>query len=287
MLALTGNELRLYVREWGMLVFALVFPPLMMLILAGVFGSEANDEAFPGTNGSDYYIASYVGVPLASVAVTALPVMLASYRELGILRRFAASGVGPLRIVLAQAAVCLVSVLAGAVAVVGLAAPVYGVPEVQRPVALAGVVLLGAAVMLTLGVALGLAVGSVRVANAAGLLVFFPMFILGGGGPPSTVMPSTMRDIAGLLPLTHLTEALRAAWLYDQVPVHEIGWLVGWLVVGLGLVALAGSLRHESGRPRRHVLGGHPHAKGGQLDILQVAGQGTSAENGAAAPYSL
>jgi ABC-2 type transport system permease protein len=252
LLALTGNELRLYVREWGMLVFALVFPPLMMLILAGVFGADGNDEAFPGTNGSDYYIASYVGVPLASVALTALPVMLASYRELGILRRFAASGVGPVPVVLAQAAVCLVSVVAGAVAVVGLAAPVYGLPQVQRPVALVGVLLLGAAVMLSLGIALGLAVGSVRVANAAGLFVFFPMFILGGGGPPSTVMPPTMRHIADLLPLTHLTEGLRDAWLHGQVPGHELAWLAGWLALALVLVVLATRLR--AGSSARPVL---------------------------------
>jgi ABC-2 type transport system permease protein len=251
MVALTGNELRLYLREWGMLVFAFVFPPLMMLILAGVFGSDPTDEAFPGTNGTDYYIASYVGVPLASVALTALPVMLTSYQELGILRRFAASGVGAVRVVLAQAVVCLVSVLAGAVAVVAVAAPVYGVPAVQRPLAVVGTVLLGAVVMLTLGIALGLAVSSVRVANAAGLLVFFPMFILGGGGPPPTVMPPTMRGIADLLPLTHLTKALRAAWLHDRVPGPELWALAGWLGIGLVLVALAARLRREGRRSQR------------------------------------
>jgi ABC-2 type transport system permease protein len=79
----------------------------------------------------------------------------------------------------------------------------------------------------------------VRVANAAGLLLFFPMFILGGGGPPATVMPSRMRDIAELLPLTHLTGALRAAWLHGQVAVTDLWWLAGWMAVGLVLVAVA------------------------------------------------
>jgi ABC-2 type transport system permease protein len=245
MVALTANELRLHLREWGMLVLTFVFPPLMMLILAGVF-ADGDDEAFPGTNGSDYYIASYVGVPLASVALTALPVMLATYRELGVLRRFAASGVGAVRVVVSQAAVCMVSVLAGGLVVVAVAAPVYGVPEVHRPVAVVGVVLLGAVALLTLGTALGLAVGSVRVANAAGLLVFFPMFILGGGGPPSTVMPPTMRDIADLLPLTHVTEALRAAWLDDQVLLSDLWWLVGWTAVGVVLGVLAARFRRSA-----------------------------------------
>jgi ABC-2 type transport system permease protein len=239
MTALAATELRLYVRDWGMLVFAFVFPPLMMLILAGVFAGEGNDAIYGATDGTDFYITSYLGVPLASVALTGLPVMLAGYRELGVLRRFQASGVGRVRVVLAQAAVSLAAVLAGAVAVLLTAAPVYGVPAVARPVGVAAVLLLGSATMLTLGIALGLAARTVRVANAAGMLVFFPMFILGGGGPPAGVMTPTMRDIADVLPLTHVTQGLREAWLYDRDPGHELWWLAGWWVVALLLVVVA------------------------------------------------
>lgn len=151
-------------------------------MLAGVFASDGNDAVWGATSGTHYYIASYVGVPLATVALTGLPVMLAGYQELGILRRFAASGIGAGRVVVAQAAVCVVSVVAGALAVLAVAAPVYGVPGVQRPGGVLLVMLVGAGTMLTLGIALGLSCRSVRVANAAGLLVYFPMFILGGGG---------------------------------------------------------------------------------------------------------
>lgn len=239
MLALTANELRLYVREWGLLVFALVFPPMMMLVLAGVFASDGNNAVWGATSGTDYYIASYVGVPLASVALTGLPVMLAGYRELGILRRFAVSGVGAGRIVVAQAAVCLVSAAGGGVAVLVVAAPVYGVPAVHRPGDVLLLLLTGTGAMLTLGIALGLACRSVRVANAAGMLIFFPMFILGGGGPPAGVMPATMGDIAGVLPLGRLTEGLRRAWLYDEAPGTQLWWMLGWWAIGFVLVAIA------------------------------------------------
>jgi ABC-2 type transport system permease protein len=238
MVALAGTELRLYFREWGMLVFAFVLPPLMMLVLAGVFASDGYDSVFGATDGTDFYIASYLGVPLASVALTGLPVMLAGYRELGVLRRFAASGIGARAVVSAQAVVCLASVLLGAVAVVVVAAPVYGLPAVQHPPALLAVLLLGAATLLTMGVSLGLAVRSVRVANSVGMLFFFPMFILGGGGPPEGVMTGAMRDIADVLPLSHVTRGLRDAWLFGSGVGQELRWLAGWLAVSLALLAL-------------------------------------------------
>ena len=245
MTALAGSELKLYVREWGTLVFAFVFPPLMMLILAGVFAGD-DPEAFGPMNGSDHYIVSYFAVPLAAVALTTLPVMMAGYAEAGVLKRYGASGVGALRVVTAQAATCLVSVLAGAGLVLAVAAPVYGVPAVQRPLEVLAVLALGVPMMLTLGVALGLLVRSVRVANALGLTLFFPMFILGGGGPPAAVMTPAMRDIADVLPLTHLTTALRQAWLLDRSPGEELWWLLGWWAVAG--VAVVVAVRWRSGR---------------------------------------
>jgi ABC-2 type transport system permease protein len=237
-LVLAGTEARLFLREWGMLVFAFVFPPLMMLILAGVFGSDADPEAFGPMSGTDFYIASYLGIPLASVALTGLPVMLASYRELGVLKRFEASGISAVRVVSAQALVSLGSVVAGAALVLATAAPTYGLPEVHNLPGVLAVLGAGSGALLTIGIALGLVLPTVRSANAVGMLLFLPMFILGGGGPPPGVMTPTMRDIAELLPVTHVTEGLRKAWLYEGSWAHEVWWLLAWWLFAAVLVAV-------------------------------------------------
>lgn len=241
--ALSVTESKLYAREWGMLVFAFAFPPLMMLILAGVFAGEGFDEVWGAADGTDYYIASYLGIPLASVALTGLPVMLASYRELGILRRFEVSGVKATTVVTAQALVSLATVGLGAVLVLVIAAPVYGVPAVEDPLGVLAVLAVGSGAMLTLGVALGLALRTSRAANAIGMLLFLPMFILGGGGPPAGVMTSAMSNVADLLPLTHITEGLRQAWLFGDLQATELWWLAGWWAVALLLVALVARTR--------------------------------------------
>jgi ABC-2 type transport system permease protein len=71
----------------------------------------------------------------------------------------------------------------------------------------------GAVGFVSLGVLLGTVLPSARSAQAVGLLLFFPSFLLGAGGPPPHVMGSVVRHVAGPLPLTLLTNAVREPWL--------------------------------------------------------------------------
>lgn len=247
MITLAAAELRLQWREWGLLAFGLAFPPLLLLILAGVFAGD-NGDVFRGMDGNDYYVVSYLAVPAASLALTGLPVQLAGYREHGVLKRFAVSGISAVEVVLAQAAVALLTMVVGAGIVLGVAAVNYGIPAPGELVTSLGVLLLGMLMLLTIGVALGLAVTSVRVANAVGLLVFFPVFLLGGGGPPPGVMPTGMRDIADMLPLTPVTSALRHSWLTGEPVAGDVrSMLLWWLAAALTVTVLAVSQR-RSGR---------------------------------------
>lgn len=240
---LAATEARLQLREWGLLVFAFAFPPLMLLVLAGVFAGE--DRAFGGIDGSAFYVVGYLAVPAASIALTGLPVQVAAYRERGVLRRYAASGVSTLHVLLAQAAVALGTMLLGAGVVLAVAAATHGVPAVTDPGRALGVLVLGQLMLLTLGIALGLVFRSVRIANAVGMLVFFPVFLLGGGGPPPGVMPDTMQDIADLLPLTPVTAGLRDAWLTGAAVGDDVTRILAWWVVALAVVVGLGIRGHR------------------------------------------
>jgi ABC-2 type transport system permease protein len=235
--ALTGTEARLLTRDWGAMVSAFAFPPLFMLVLAGVFGTE-DDMGGTGVSGTDYYIAGYIGVPMAALALGGLPVMLASYRERDVLRRFEAFGVPTGRIVAAQALVTALLTVLAAGLVVATAAPIYGVPAIEDPVGVAVGFVVGTVTMLALGVALGLAAPTARAAQALGTLVFMPMWLLGGGGPPRDVMSGVMGDISDTLPLWHATSAIRESWLNgDGVGDHVLA-LAPWIVAGLAAIAI-------------------------------------------------
>lgn len=240
LLTLTRTEARLLSREWAAMVFAFVFPPLTLLIVAGAFGSEPDPE-FGGVSPEQFYVTGYMGVPVAALALIGLPVMLASYRERGVLRRFEAFGVAARKVVTAQAFVTAALVAVAAVTVAAVAQVTYGVPGMERPLAVAAGLTLGTVTMVVLGVALGLAVKSARGAQAVGMMAFFPMFLLSGGGPPPAVMGDAMRRIADVLPLTHVVSAVRDPWLDMGAVGGHLAALAAWLVVGT--IATAALLR--------------------------------------------
>ncbi len=230
LLALTTTELRLLIRDWTVLVFAFIFPPLVMLILAGVFGTQAT-VGFGWQNPEHYYVAASLGVPVIALGLLGLPVTLASYRERGVLRRLEAFGVTTANIVAAQAIVTAALVVIGAAAVLALAAPTYGIPRVAHP-GLALVGLAGATVTLVLvGIAIGLAVPSARAAQAIGLLAFFPLYLLGGGGPPKGAMTGVMHTISNALPSP--IPAISDPWLGLPGQGTQLAVLAGWSAAAL------------------------------------------------------
>ena len=93
------------------------------------------------------------------------------------------------------------------------AAPVYGIPGMHDAWRVVVALPLGAVAFVSIGVLLGSLLPSARSAQAVGLLIFFPSFLLGAGGPPPNVMGSVVKTVAGPLPLTLLTNAVRAPWL--------------------------------------------------------------------------
>jgi ABC-2 type transport system permease protein len=208
---LLAAELRLLLRDPMTLVFVLAFPVVSMLIVGGSFGTEA-DEAFP-VDPTQWYVASYVTVVIGATGLVMMPVHLASYRERGVLRRFAAAGFPRWSFALAELAIGLAAVLVAGVVLLLVAAPVYGVPAVESPLRVAAGVLLGAVAFVSLGVLLGSVLPSARSAQALGMVLFFPSFLLGVGGPPPAVLSPALRDVSDVLPLKLVTDAIREPWL--------------------------------------------------------------------------
>ena len=224
---LIRTELKLMTRDPLVLTFVFAFPIVTMLIIGGAFGTRPN-SGFDNVNPAHWYVASYLTVVIAAVGLVMLPVHLASYRERGVLRRFAAAGVPRWSVALAQLAVGLITTAVACALLLAVAAPVYGLPAVHDGWRVAVALAFGAVGFVSLGVLLGTLLPSARSAQAVGLLLFFPSFLLGAGGPPPHVMGSVVRHVAGPLPLTLLTNAVRSPWL-------GLGTATGSL---LGLVAL-------------------------------------------------
>src|SRR5215813_2555118 len=113
-------------RDPLVLTFVFAFPIVTMLIIGGAFGTEP-DRAFDFTNPAHWYVASYLTVVIAATGLVMLPVHLASYRERGVLRRFAAAGFPRWSFAISQLIVGLVTIVVACGLLLAVAAPVYGI----------------------------------------------------------------------------------------------------------------------------------------------------------------
>jgi ABC-2 type transport system permease protein len=233
---LVAAELRLVGRDPLTLTFVLAFPIVTMLVIGGSF-SGSDRDGFSGVEPSQWYVASYLTVVIAATGLVMLPVHIASYRERGVLRRFAAAGFPRWSFAVSQLIVGLLTLVVAAVVLLAVAAPVYGVPAVQDWGRTVAGVLSGSLAFVALGVLLGTVLPSARSAQAVGLLLFFPSFLLGGGGPPPAVMSPTLHDVSSVLPLTLVTQAIRDPWLGLGNATGSLAVVTVLAVVGLALSA--------------------------------------------------
>ena len=227
-------ELRLLLREPGVLVGLVGFPAATVLIIAGVFGS-APDPEFGGVRPTEHYVVGYLGVVLAQVGLVSLPVHLASHRELGVTRRYRASGVSGATQILSSAGLGTVLAVLGGLVVLVVGGAAYGVPTPVDPFAVLLWLTAGVACFVAIGLALGTLLPSSRAANAVGNLLFVPMFLLGGGGPPRDVMTGPMQTLSDVLPLSHVVGGIRHAWLGRTDDPQALWWTAAVAALAVAL----------------------------------------------------
>jgi ABC-2 type transport system permease protein len=246
---LLTSELRLLLREPLVLAFVFAFPVITVLVLGGVF--DEHDTGFEGALPSDFYIAAYFGVVIAAVGLIMLPVHIASYREAGVLRRFDAAGFPRWAFPVSQVAMGAVFVAGGAMTLLATAAVAYGLPPVEDVAGTTVGIVAGSLMFISIGVLLGTLLPNARAAQGVGLLLFLPMFLLAGGGPPPNAMSPVMNDIATALPLTHVVRAIQEPWLGLGSGADHLGVVVATLLVAtLGALMRAGAIRVNA-RPAR------------------------------------
>jgi ABC-2 type transport system permease protein len=214
---LTLIELKLFLRDPFTVIFTFAYPFFVLFVLANVFGNELQTEedirVWRGVGPTDYYVPAYIGLVFASIGLLALPLRLAGYREQGVLRRFRASGLSLGAVLGSQIAVAFLMAVVGALSIALAARLAFDTFWPRDFVLLLPGFLLGFLAFAGIGVLMGAVLPNSRAAQAAGLILFFVMFLLSGAGPPREVLGNTMETIGGVLPLTHVILVLQDPWL--------------------------------------------------------------------------
>lgn len=224
-------EMRLFLRESQVLIFVFGFPIVTVLVLGGVFGTNANDSGFEYVNPSHFYVAAYFGVVLAAIGLIMLPVHVASYRERGVLRRYDTAGFARWVFPAVQFLCGIMFALMAFASLTITALLSSGMPSMESPGRTVLGLALGTLVFISIGVALGMVFPSGRAAQGLGLTLFFPMFLLAGGGPPPEALTDGMRAVSNWLPLTHVIRASQEPWLGLGDGGDHMVIVIGMLVV--------------------------------------------------------
>ncbi len=174
-------------------------------------------------------IAAVLALAVMSSAFTSLAIATGFERRYDVLRWFAASPLGRTGLLAAKATAAGVVIL-GQVVLILLTAAALGMRVDGQWVAVAVLLLMGAAAFGGLGLLLG---GTARAAATLALanLLWLVLALLGGVLIPLESLPAGLADFVRWLPSAALAEGLRSAlaggWALVQLAV-----LAGWTLVG-------------------------------------------------------
>jgi ABC-2 type transport system permease protein len=208
---LTVTELKLFVRERIGPIWGVGFPLLLLIIFGSIHSFKKPQKDFGGATALDIYVPVLIVFSIAMLALSALPMVLAGYREKGILRRLKTTPTGPVRLLTAQLAVNVAVIVVTVIVILVVARTAYGVALPEQFAGFVLAVLLASAALLAVGLFVAATAGSGRAAQAIGTILFFPMMFFAGLWVPIAQMPRILRYISHGTPLGAAVQALQRA----------------------------------------------------------------------------
>jgi ABC-2 type transport system permease protein len=209
---LTRIELKLLSRERASLIRVGI--PLILLILFGLIPFYTQPRKYlDGHTLLDAYVPILIAFSLAMISLAALPMVLAGYRERGVLRRLRTTPAGPVRVLTAQLTANLVVTAAMVILILAVARLGYGVFLPRQAAGFVIAVLLATAALLAIGLFIAAAAPNSRAAQAIGMILLYPLLFFAGLFWPIPTMPSVLRHTSHATPLGAAVQALQDAWL--------------------------------------------------------------------------
>jgi ABC-2 type transport system permease protein len=235
---LTMLELKLNLREWSTTAFALVLPVALLVGLGSIPGVGDPDPLLGGRRGIDTWVPSLsLTLSVAMLAWFMLPVVLSTYRERGVLRRFATTPARPAALLAAQLFASLVVLAVSLAVVFAVGTVAVGLSTPRNVVWFAAVLGVGVLALYGIGLFLASFLPSQRVANAVAWAVFAPSAFLAGIYLPTQFLPRWVRTVGDFTPLAAFRSALEDSWVGDAPRVQHLLVLAGTAVLAwLGAV---------------------------------------------------
>ncbi|RKN42406.1 ABC transporter permease [Streptomyces hoynatensis] len=225
-------ETRMLLRQGEQLLLTVVIPTLLLVLFSGLDIVSLDASERGGGERVDFLAPGILALAVLSTAFTGQAIATGFERRYGVLKRLAASPLPRWGLMCGKTLSVLVTLLLQTALLTAVALLLGWSPH-GNPVAVALLMLLGAAACSGLGL---LMAGTLRAEAtlAAANLVFVLLLFFGGVIIPLGDFPGALPDLLALTPLGALADGLRAV-LRDgaSLPWDDAAALAAWAVLGL------------------------------------------------------
>ncbi len=253
-LALVGHQFRYdqkaFWRNPASVFFTVMFPVVLLLIFATVFGDQTVDVR-GGIETTTYYVPAIITLSVISATMQSLAMSLVIAREDGRLKRSRGTPMPAWVFIAGRVGNSIVVALMMLALLAAIGRVLYGVaiPWDRLPAILVTLVV-GAAAFCCLGIALTAAIPSQDAAAPIVNALLLPLYFLSGVFIPDDQLPSGVIHFADLFPIRHFFEAFFDAY----VPAGGAGAAISWdnlaVVAIWGVAGLLLAVRYFRWTPR-------------------------------------
>ena len=229
------GEQRLYWRSRELAFFTFLFPIVIFVLLASVYGHQkiAKEEH---VTAKGYLLAGILGYGVVSTAFAGLAIVLVLRRESGVLKRVRGTPLPPGTYLgsVITSTVIVYAIEAVVLILVGRLAFHIGLPHEWPSVILA--ILLGTLAFAALGIALTGLIRSGDGASAVVNAIYLPISFLAGAFWSAQSFPHFLEVISALLPLTHFIRLMRNIVLLNESiwsNWEQVAIIAVWGIAGL------------------------------------------------------
>ncbi|EFM10567.1 ABC-2 type transporter [Paenibacillus curdlanolyticus YK9] len=233
MLMHTKMELRLFFREIIGLFFVFVMPAACFYFFGKMFEAQQSDV-------SQYlsrYIPGMIGIVLFTSGFFIIGLQAVIDRERGVYKRLKGTPLHPAVIVQAILTKGLFAVFAGTLEIIIIARLAFHASLVINVAQFVMALLLSAGAFFAIGFVVASIAKKFQSAMAIGFVALYPMMFLSGATIPLESLPSSLQNVAALIPLKYAVHLLQNGWsgqLFTSSSLVDV--IVLSVIVGLGIV---------------------------------------------------
>jgi len=207
-------------------IFVFLFPPLLFVLLASVFGDGVED----GRRVSSYLVAGLIGYAVANTALGGLAITLVIRRESGLLKRLRSTPLPGSLYLTAVLLSNLLIVVLQSLAVITLGLLLFDADVPQQTLQFVVSLVIGAACFAGLGLAAAALIRSADAVAAVVNVIVLPMSFLSGAFGTTDNLPPVLELVADVLPLKYLIELVLATYV-DGDPLSQHLGAIGVLAI--------------------------------------------------------